>query len=194
MSSDVGSTTRTLSDETLSRRRYFREKQREYRRKLIADGAAIEAEVFHLQSILDGLQAKSLPSVREARDSKLSWRSIAMVFKSEAHRVLTDRESLVTKMQVLESLKRAMQNFVTMNIAASKMRDQLFEDHHKARDTDRQSSTFHLTFSVGLVSHSSRSFRAYEGFVSSDELAVLSGIDVTGIVDDVQRKRTCGAN
>ncbi|RHZ38926.1 hypothetical protein DYB26_013762 [Aphanomyces astaci] len=115
MSSDVGATTRTLSYETVARRRYFREKQREYRRKLIADGAAIEAEVFHLQSILDGLQAKSLPSVR---DSKLSWRSIAMVFKSEAHRVLTDRESLVTKMQVLESLKRAMQNFVMMNIAA----------------------------------------------------------------------------
>ncbi|RLO09535.1 hypothetical protein DYB28_005901 [Aphanomyces astaci] len=162
---------------------YFREKQREYRRKLIADGATIEAEVFHLQSILDGLQAKSLPSVR---DSKLSWRSIAMVFKSEAHRVLTDRESLVTKMQVLESLKRAMQNFVMMNIAASKMRDQLFEDHHKARDTDRQSSTFHLTFST--VSHMSRSFRAYDGVVSSDELAVLRGIDVTGIEDDDQKE------
>ncbi|RHY03607.1 hypothetical protein DYB25_013765 [Aphanomyces astaci] len=309
MSSDVGTTTRTLSDETLSRRRYFREKQREYRRKLIADGAAIEAEVFHLQSILDGLQAKSLPFVREARNSKLSWRSIAMVFKSEAHRVLTDRESLVTKMQELESLKRAMQNFVMMNIAAPPMsrsnnvtwpsatlvadpsarnlgkkwltqqmyhnmhdafalfpvvgddedfyqfdfqasveHDDPFtfverlqcklpgtlasfrrvEESHRMRDTIvteevvantrllctttadgefintlkghfveadryvivsrtevRQVSPTHIL--MRTVCQLSRSFRAYDGFVSADELAVLRGIDVTGIEDDDQK-------
>ncbi|RLO11562.1 hypothetical protein DYB28_010582 [Aphanomyces astaci] len=210
MSSDVGSTTRTLSDETLSRRRYFREKQREYRRKLIADGAAIEAEVFHLQSILDGLQAKSLPFVREARNSKLSWRSIAMVFKSEAHRVLTDRESLVTKMQELESLKRAMQNFVMMNIAAvteevvantrllcTTTADGEFINTLKghfveadryvivSRTEVRQVSPTHIL--MRTVCQLSRSFRAYDGFVSADELAVLRGIDVTGIEDDDQK-------
>ncbi|ETV64170.1 hypothetical protein H257_18904 [Aphanomyces astaci] len=116
MSSDAGPTTQTLSDKTLARRRYFREKQREYRRKLNAEGAAMEAEVIHLQSILDGLQAKSLPSVREARDSILSWHSIAMVFKSEAHRVLTDRESLGTQAQEYRTLIASMQRFVMMNI------------------------------------------------------------------------------
>ncbi|RHY84736.1 hypothetical protein DYB35_014126 [Aphanomyces astaci] len=191
MSLDVGTTTQTLSDKTLARRRYFREKQREYRRKLNANGAAMQAEVVHLQSILDGFQAKSLPSVREASDSMLSWHSIAMVFKSEAHRVLTDRESLVTQTKEFRALIASMQRFVMMNIP-SKMRDQLFEDHHKARDTDRQStevrqvSPTHIL--MRLVSHSSRSFRAYEGFVSSDELAVLRGIDVTGIEDDDQKE------
>ncbi|RHZ04632.1 hypothetical protein DYB37_012886 [Aphanomyces astaci] len=112
MSSDVGATTRTLSYETVARRRYFREKQREYRRKLIADGAAMEAELVHLQSILDSLQAKSLPSVREASDGLLSWHSIAMVFKSEAHRVLTDRESLITQTKGFRALIASMQRFV----------------------------------------------------------------------------------
>ncbi|RHZ02941.1 hypothetical protein DYB31_013632 [Aphanomyces astaci] len=249
MSLDVGTTTQTLSDETLARRRYFREKQREYRRKLNADGAAMEAELVHLQSSLDSLQAKSLPSVREASDGPLSWRSIAMVFKSEAHRVLTDRESLITQTKGFRALIASMQRFVMMNIPVrvhlaslyesdprtrnlgkewltqqlyhnmhdafallpavrldeeffefdflspdqhddpftvlerlqcilpgtlssfrrffeTKVRDVLFEDPHEARDTDRQSSTFHLTFSV----------------------AALCGIDVTGIVDDVQKE------
>ncbi|KAF0710476.1 hypothetical protein AaE_012505, partial [Aphanomyces astaci] len=76
----------------------------------------MEAEVVHLQSILDGFQAKSLPSVREASDSMLSWHSIAMVFKSEAHRVLTDRESLVTQTKEFRALIASMQRFVMMNI------------------------------------------------------------------------------
>ncbi|RHY80118.1 hypothetical protein DYB26_010650 [Aphanomyces astaci] len=227
MSSDVGATTRTLSYETVARRRYFREKQREYRRKLIADGAAIEAEVFHLQSILDGLQAKSLPSVREARDSKLSWRSIAMVFKSEAHRVLTDRESLITQTKGFRALIASMQRFVMMNIPVTEEvvantrqfctttadgafmntlqgqfveADRLVLVFRQVEDDEvhschftlrqrmevRQVSPTHIL--MRLVSHSSRSFRAYEGFVSSDELAVLRGIDVTGIEDDDQKE------
>ncbi|RHY10403.1 hypothetical protein DYB36_012624 [Aphanomyces astaci] len=234
----------------------------------------MQAEVVHLQSILDGFQAKSLPSVREASDSMLSWHSIAMVFKSEAHRVLTDRESLVTQTKEFRALIASMQRFVMMNIPLpvsrsntwpsatlvadprtrylgkewltqqmyhtmhdaiallpavrldeeffefdfqspdqhddpftfmerlqcilpgtlssfgrffeTKVRDVLFEGPQEARDTDRQSSTFHLTFST--VSHMSRSFRAYDGVVSSDELAVLRGIDVAGIEDDDQKE------
>ncbi|ETV78794.1 hypothetical protein H257_07624 [Aphanomyces astaci] len=38
-----------------------------------------------------------------------------------------------------------------------------------------------------LVGFLSRSFRAHKGFVSSDELAALGGIDVTGIEDDDQK-------
>ncbi|ETV78716.1 hypothetical protein H257_07562 [Aphanomyces astaci] len=335
MSSDVGTTTRALSDETLARRRYFREKQRKYRRKLIADGAAIEAEVFHLQSILDSLQAKSLPSVRDTRDGPLSWHSIAMVFKSEAHRVLTVRESLVTQTKELEFFKRAMRRFVMMNIAlpvsrsntwpsatlvadprtrnlgkkwltqqmyhtmhdafallpaanhdeefyaldlhesdkhddqftflerlqcilpgtlasfrrfveSHRMRDTMFANSHEVTEevvantrqfctttadgafmntlkghfyeadrfvmvlrhveddeahacypmlrqrryrswTEvRQVSPTHIL--MRTVSHMSRSFRAYDGVVSSDELAVLWGIDVTGIEDDDQKE------
>ncbi|ETV78798.1 hypothetical protein H257_07628 [Aphanomyces astaci] len=116
MPSDAGATTRALSDKTLARRRYFREKQREYRRKLNIDGAVIEAEVVHLQSVRDGLQAMSLPSVREASDGPLSWCSIAMVFKTEARRVLTDRQSLVTQTEQYRTLMTSMQRFVMMNI------------------------------------------------------------------------------
>ncbi|RQM21479.1 hypothetical protein B5M09_011467 [Aphanomyces astaci] len=227
MSSDVGTTTRTLSDETLARRRYFREKQRKYRRKLIADGAAIEAEVFHLQSILDSLQAKSLPSVRDTRDGPLSWHSIAMVFKSEAHRVLTVRESLVTQTKELEFFKRAMRRFVMMNIPVTEEvvantrlfctttadgdfintlqgqfveADRLVLVFRQVEDDEvhschftlrqrmevRQVSPTHIL--MRLVSHSSRLFRAYEGFISCDEVAALWGINVTGIVDDVQKE------
>ncbi|ETV78715.1 hypothetical protein H257_07561 [Aphanomyces astaci] len=324
----------TLSDETLARRRYFREKQREYRRKLSADGAAMEAELVHLQLILDSLQAKSLPSVREASDGPLSWHSIAMVFKSEAHRVLTDRESLITQTKGFRALIASMQRFVMMNIPLpvsrsntwpsatlvadprtrnlgkewltqqmyhnihepfallpavrlddeffefdfqspdehddpftflerlqcilpgtlssfrrffeTKVRDVLFEDPHEVTEEvvantrlfctttadgdfintlqgqfveadrlvlvfrqveDDEVHSCHFTLRqrsyrswmevrqvspthilMRLVSHSSRLFRAYEGFISCDEVAALWGINVTGIVDDVQKE------
>ncbi|RHY41597.1 hypothetical protein DYB30_012934 [Aphanomyces astaci] len=209
MSLDVGTTTQTLSDKTLARRRYFREKQREYRRKLNADGAAMEAEVVHLQLILDGFQVKSLPSVREASDSMLSWHSIAMVFKSEAHRVLTDRESLVTQTKEFRALIASMQRFVMMNIPVTEevvantrllcttTADGEFINTLKghfveadryvivSRTEVRQVSPTHIL--MRTVCQLSRSFRAYDGFVSADELAVLRGIDVTGIEDDDQK-------
>ncbi|RHZ42738.1 hypothetical protein DYB26_009178 [Aphanomyces astaci] len=49
----------------------------------------------------------------------------------------------------------------------------------------RQVSPTHIL--MRLVGFWSRSFRAHEGFVSSDELAALGGIDVTGIEDDDQK-------
>ncbi|RLO02630.1 hypothetical protein DYB28_013962 [Aphanomyces astaci] len=118
MSSNGGASTCEVDDKTLSRRRYFREKQREYRRKIYADGATIKAQCVYLQSILVGLQTARPLSVtpREASDGPLSWHSIAKVFKSEAHRVLTDRQSLVTQTQEFESLMKAMQRFVMLNI------------------------------------------------------------------------------
>ncbi|KAF0770846.1 hypothetical protein DYB37_012815 [Aphanomyces astaci] len=117
MSSDPGATAApTLSEKTLARRRYFRDKQREYRRKLNVEGAAIDAELVHLRSIRDRLRAMEHPPEREASDGPLSWRSIATVFKREAHRVLTDRQSLVTQTQEYRTLMQAMQRFVVMNI------------------------------------------------------------------------------
>ncbi|RHY93497.1 hypothetical protein DYB35_007492 [Aphanomyces astaci] len=107
-----------IVDKTLARRRYFREKQREHRRKVYADEAVVKAQYEHLQSVLDGLQAGRPSSVapREASDGPLSWHSVATVFKREAHRVLKDRQSLVTQTQAYQSLMHAMQRFVTMNI------------------------------------------------------------------------------
>ncbi|RHY45654.1 hypothetical protein DYB38_013028 [Aphanomyces astaci] len=116
MSSDTGATAPTLSEKTLARRRYYRDKQREYRRKLNAEGAAMEAEIVHLRSIRDSLRAMGESPVREASDGPLSWRSIATVFKREAHRVLTDRQALVTQTQEYRTLMQAMQCFVVMNI------------------------------------------------------------------------------
>ncbi|RHY61340.1 hypothetical protein DYB38_008862 [Aphanomyces astaci] len=136
MPSDAGATTQALSDKTLARRRYFREKQREYRRKLNVDGAVIEAELVHLQSVRDGLQAMSLPSVREASDGPLSWCSIAMVFKTEARRVLTDRQSLVTQTQQYRTLMTSMQRFVMMNIPVilgkEWLTQQMYHNMHEA--------------------------------------------------------------
>ncbi|RHY69491.1 hypothetical protein DYB30_007099 [Aphanomyces astaci] len=119
MSSNGGASTFGVADKTLARRRYFREKQRAHRRKLNSDGAIVKAQVEHLQPILDGLQASMPPSSmapREASDGPLSWHSIAIVFKREAHRVLTDRQSLITQTQEYQSLTKAMQRFVMMNI------------------------------------------------------------------------------
>ncbi|ETV79429.1 hypothetical protein H257_07441 [Aphanomyces astaci] len=118
MSSNRGASTYEIADKIPPRRQYFREKQREYRRKMIADGATAKAQCVHLQSILVRLQTARLPSMapREASDGPLSWHSIAKVFKSEAHRVLTDRQSLITQTQEFESLRQAMQHFVMMNI------------------------------------------------------------------------------
>ncbi|RQM21500.1 hypothetical protein B5M09_008248 [Aphanomyces astaci] len=107
-----------IVDKTLARRRYFREKQREHRRKVYADEAFVKAQYEHLQSVLDGLQAGRPSSVapREASDGPLSWHSVATVFKREAHRVLKDRQSLVTQTQAYQSLMHAMQRFVMLNI------------------------------------------------------------------------------
>ncbi|RHY87830.1 hypothetical protein DYB37_002212 [Aphanomyces astaci] len=116
MSSDTGATAPTLSEKTLARRRYYRDKQREYRRKLNAEGVAMEAELVHLRSIRDSLRAMGEPPVREASDGPLSWCTIAKVFKREAHRVLTDRQALVTQTQEYQTLMQAMQCFVVMNI------------------------------------------------------------------------------
>ncbi|RHY94488.1 hypothetical protein DYB37_002764 [Aphanomyces astaci] len=118
MSSNRGASTYEIADKIPPRRQYFREKQREYRRKMIADGATAKAQCVHLQSILVRLQTARPPSMapREASDGPLSWHSIAKVFKSEAHQVLTDRQSLITQTQEFESLRQAMQHFVMMNI------------------------------------------------------------------------------
>ncbi|RHY04444.1 hypothetical protein DYB25_012182, partial [Aphanomyces astaci] len=107
-----------IVDKTFARRRYFREKQREHRRKVYADEAAVKAQYEHLQSVLDNLQAGRPSSVapREASDGPLSWHSVATVFKREAHRVLKDRQSLVTQTQEYQSLIQAMQRFAVMNI------------------------------------------------------------------------------
>ncbi|ETV78799.1 hypothetical protein H257_07629 [Aphanomyces astaci] len=325
----------TIVDNTLARRRYFREKQRIYRHKLNADVAIVKAQFEHLQSIRDGLQASMPPSVapREASDGPLSWYSIATVFKREALQVLTDRQPLITQTQEYQSLTKAMQRFVVMNIPppmsrsnawhsatlvadprarnlakewltqqmyhnmreplallpavrndeeffqfdleasdedesfvgleriqcilpgtlasfrrfmeSNSMREVMFKEPQKAveectantrlfctttadgafvnslqghfveadrfivvfRQVEhdeahachpllrqrhyrswievRQVSPTHIL--MRLVSHVSRSFRAHDGFVSSDELAALGGIDVTGIEDDDQK-------
>ncbi|RHY41494.1 hypothetical protein DYB34_013191 [Aphanomyces astaci] len=229
MSSDAGATTDealTIVDETLARRRYFREKQREYRHKLKADAVAIAQEVMHLESIRDRLQVVSMTSVRKASEGPLSWHAIATVFKSEAHRVLTRRQSLVTQMQQFESLKRAMRRFVVMNIpvveeVAANTRlshtttpdgafvntlqgyfveadrfvmvmrqvenDEVHACHPLQRQTEvRQVSPTHVI--MRSVCHNSRSFRAHDGVVSVDEIAVLRGIDLRGIEDDNQKE------
>ncbi|RQM25107.1 hypothetical protein B5M09_010449 [Aphanomyces astaci] len=123
---DANSTDAALTtvDNTLARRRYFREKQRNYRRKVNVDVAIVEAELAHLQSIRDILQASMPPSIapREASDGLLSWIEV------------------------------------------------------------RQVSPTHIL--MREVSHFSNAFRAHDGFLSMAELAVLEGIDVTGIDDD----------
>ncbi|RQM31054.1 hypothetical protein B5M09_013536 [Aphanomyces astaci] len=107
-----------IVDKILARRQFFREKQRKYCGKKNADSAAMKAELVQLESVLDDIQATRPVSVapREASDGPLSWHSIAIVFKREAHRVLTDRQSLVTQTQEYHSLMHAMQCFVVMNI------------------------------------------------------------------------------
>ncbi|RHY23037.1 hypothetical protein DYB36_012073 [Aphanomyces astaci] len=117
MSSNGPASTYDVAHKTLARRQYFREKQREHRRKLNADRAIAIAQCVHLQSVLDGLQAARPLSIapREEIYGPLSWHSIAAEFKGEVHRVLTDRQSLVTQTEEFESLTRAMRRFV-MNI------------------------------------------------------------------------------
>ncbi|RHY03897.1 hypothetical protein DYB25_013814 [Aphanomyces astaci] len=118
MSSNSAASTYEIADKIPPRRQYFREKRREYHRKMIADEATIKAQCAHLQSILVRLKTGRTSSkvLREASDGPLSWHSIAMVFKREVHQVLRDRQSLVTQTQELESLTKAMQRFVVTNI------------------------------------------------------------------------------
>ncbi|ETV78776.1 hypothetical protein H257_07608 [Aphanomyces astaci] len=118
MSPKRGASTCEIAERFPPRRQYFREKQREYRRKMIADGATFKAQCVHLQSVLVRLQTARPQSTtpREASDGPLSWHSIAKVFKGEAHRVLTDRQSLVAQIQELQSLTKFMQRFVMINI------------------------------------------------------------------------------
>ncbi|ETV87063.1 hypothetical protein H257_02069 [Aphanomyces astaci] len=136
MSSKGGASMYENADKIPPRRQYFREKQREYRRKMIADGAALKAQCVHLQSILVRLQTAKPPSMvpREASDGPLSWHSIAMVFKREAHRVLTDRQSLITQTQELQSLTKAMQRFVVTNIQPPMSRSNAWQNATLAAD------------------------------------------------------------
>ncbi|RHZ21545.1 hypothetical protein DYB37_013820 [Aphanomyces astaci] len=61
----------------------------------------------------------------------------------------------------------------------------LRQQHFRSWTEVRQVSPTHIL--MRTVCQLSRSFRAYDGFVSADELAVLRGIDVTGIEDDDQK-------
>ncbi|RLO04037.1 hypothetical protein DYB28_007186 [Aphanomyces astaci] len=56
------------------------------------------------------------------------------------------------------------------------------QGHYLSWTEVRQVSPTHVI--MRTVSHMSRLFRAHDGFVSSDELAVLRGIDLRGIEDD----------
>ncbi|RLO13090.1 hypothetical protein DYB28_006867 [Aphanomyces astaci] len=118
MSSNSAASTYEIADKIPPRRQYFREKRREYHRRMIADETTIKAQCAHLQSILVRLKTGRTSSkvLREASDGPLSWHSIAIVFKREVHQVLRDRQSLVTQTQELESLTKAMQRFVVTNI------------------------------------------------------------------------------
>ncbi|ETV93166.1 hypothetical protein, variant [Aphanomyces invadans] len=106
-----------IVDKRLARRRYFRDKQREHRRKVNADVEAAEAELHHVQWVLERLQ-RARPGVppKEPSDGPLSWHSIAAVFQRETHRVLTDHQSLATQTQQYKSLATLMQRFVNVNI------------------------------------------------------------------------------
>ncbi|RHZ08080.1 hypothetical protein DYB31_011970 [Aphanomyces astaci] len=61
----------------------------------------------------------------------------------------------------------------------------LTQRHYRSWIEVRQVSPTHIL--MRFVGFFSRSFRAHEGVVSSDELAALGGIDVTGIEDDDQK-------
>ncbi|ETV65438.1 hypothetical protein, variant 2 [Aphanomyces astaci] len=120
----------TTVDNTLARRRYFREKQRNYRRKVNVDVAIVEAELAHLQSIRDILQASMPPSIapREASDGLLSWYSIATVLKREVRRVLMDRQPLIRQTQRYQYLTKAMQRFVMMSIPSPMSRSNTWQN------------------------------------------------------------------
>ncbi|RHZ00442.1 hypothetical protein DYB37_010886 [Aphanomyces astaci] len=62
----------------------------------------------------------------------------------------------------------------------------LTQRHYRSWIEVRQVSPTHIL--MRFVGFFSRSFRAHEGVVSSDELAALGGIDVTGIEDDDQKE------
>ncbi|KAF0762718.1 hypothetical protein AaE_003272, partial [Aphanomyces astaci] len=136
MPSKGGASMYEIADKIPPRRQYFREKQREYRRKRIADRDAFKAQCVHLQSVLVRLQTGRSPSTtpREASNGPLSWHSIAIVFKREAHRVLTDRQSLVTQTQELQSLTKAMQRFVVTNIQPPMSRSNAWQNATLAAD------------------------------------------------------------
>ncbi|RQM29202.1 hypothetical protein B5M09_005071 [Aphanomyces astaci] len=136
MSSNGGAAMYEVADKIPPRRQYFREKQREYRRKRIADGDAFKAQCVHLQSILARLQTGRPSSMvpRDASDGPLSWHSIAIVFKSEAHRVLKDHQSLITQTQEYQSLTQAMQRFVMMNISPPMSRSNAWQNATLAAD------------------------------------------------------------
>ncbi|RHY29349.1 hypothetical protein DYB32_005216 [Aphanomyces invadans] len=157
-----------IVDKRLARRRYFRDKQREHRRKVNADVEAAEAELHHVQWVLERLQ-RARPGVppKEPSDGPLSWHSIAAVFQREAHRVLTDHQSLATQTQQYKSLATLMQRFVNVNIPV------------------KQLTPTHIV--MRYLSHMSHYFRANEGFVSVDEVASLRNIHLTGVADHLKK-------
>ncbi|RHZ27907.1 hypothetical protein DYB26_004362 [Aphanomyces astaci] len=173
-STDAGLTT---VDNTLARRRYFREKQRNHRRKVNSDVAIVEAELAYLQSIWDILQASMPPSMapREASDGPLSC---ARYLGKEW---LTQQMYHNTRQAL--ALLPAMtcdDEFFQFDLQASDQHDDLFME--RIQMEVRQVSPTHIL--MRYVSHLSHVFRAHDGFLSMAELAVLEGIDVTGIDDD----------
>ncbi|RHZ33227.1 hypothetical protein DYB37_013653, partial [Aphanomyces astaci] len=167
------------TDAALARRRYFREKQRNHRRKVNADVAIVEAELAHLQSIWDILQASMPPSMapREASDGPLSC---ARYLGKEW---LTQQMYHNTRQAL--ALLPAMtcdDEFSQFDLLASDDHDDMFASMMRIQIEVRQVSPTHILFRH--VSHSSHMFRAHDGFLSVAELAVLEGIDLMGIDDD----------
>ncbi|ETV78775.1 hypothetical protein H257_07607 [Aphanomyces astaci] len=182
MSSTRAASTYEVADKPPPRRQYFREKRREYHRKMIADETTIKAQCAHLQSILVSLKTGRMSSKvpREASDGPLSWHSIAMVFKREVHQVLRDRQSLVTQTQELESLTKAMQRFVLTNIPPTMSRSNAWHSATLVADprarnlgkkwlTQQMYHNMHEPFALFPVVGDDEDFYQFD-FQASDEL------------------------
>ncbi|RHZ22203.1 hypothetical protein DYB37_013176 [Aphanomyces astaci] len=182
MSSTRAASTYEVADKTPPRRQYFREKHREYHRKMIADEATIKAQCAHLQSILVRLKTGRTSSkvLREASDGPLSWHSIAIVFKREVHQVLRDHQSLVTQTQELESLTKAMQRFVLTNIPPTMSRSNAWHSATLVADprarnlgkkwlTQQMYHNMHEPFALFPVVGDDEDFYQFD-FQASDEL------------------------
>ncbi|RHX97959.1 hypothetical protein DYB36_013810, partial [Aphanomyces astaci] len=133
------------------------------RRKLNADVEAITEEFVHLQSVLDGLQAIRPPShmyhnMHEPLALLPAVRSDDELFQLDMQ-APDDHESI--------TFLERMQCTLPGTVASMEV---------------RQVSPTHII--MRTVGHLSRVFRARDGFVSTTELAMLRGIDLTGIQDD----------
>ncbi|KAH9130298.1 hypothetical protein LEN26_008658 [Aphanomyces euteiches] len=133
------------------RREYFREKQREHRRKERTEFEVLQRELNELQQRAQELQPTTRSTPPVSSDLTLSWQLIAATFRDESKRALDDKKSLELEAQdyheQIASLQRIAESYESLPTAVSwskVFRRTILPSEPRARRLAKEWLTLHM--------------------------------------------------